>query len=93
MALVAQTVTVPGNEATELVIPQLAANIKALKAQRETIAGQLYGMLEDFSASEVLNRVCQESVLRPQQGSCFPSVMDPTSHPLTTWPPMQELLL
>lgn len=93
VALAAQTVTVPETEAAELALPQLAANIKALKAQRETIAGQLDGMLEDIPASAVLNRVCRESASRPQHKSCFPSVMDPTSHPLATWPPMQELLL
>lgn len=37
-ALKAQTVIVPGSDAAELVIPQLAANIKALKQQRGTIA-------------------------------------------------------
>lgn len=93
VALAAQTVTVPGTEAAELIIPQLAANIKALKAQRETIAGQVDSMLEDFPASEVLDRVCRGSASRPQHRSCFPSVMDPTSHPLATWPPMKELLL
>ena len=93
VALAAQTVTVPGTEAAELVIPQLAASIKPLKARREPIAGQVDGMLEDFPASEALNRVCRKSVSRPQHRSCFPSVMDPTSHPLATWPPMQELLL
>lgn len=37
-ALAAQTVTAPGTEAVELVILQLAANIKALNTQRDTIA-------------------------------------------------------
>ena len=55
VALAAQTVTVPGTEAAELAIPRLAANIKALKAQRETIAGQVDSMLEDIPASEVLD--------------------------------------
>lgn len=93
VALAAQTVTVPETEAAELAIQRLAANIKALKAQRDTIVGQVEDMLKDFPASEVLDRVCQESASRPQHKSCFPSVMDPTSHPLATWPPMQELLL
>ena len=47
-ALAAQTVTVPGTAAAELVIPQLAANIKALQAQRDTIAEQVEEMLDDF---------------------------------------------
>lgn len=92
VALAAQTVTVPGTEAAELVIPQLSADIKALKAQRETIAGQVEDMLGDFPTSEVLNRVCRESPSRPQHRSCFPLVMDPTSRPLATGQPMQELL-
>lgn len=53
VALAAQTVTVPGTEAAERVNLQLAANTKALKAQRDTIAGQVEDMLEDFYASEV----------------------------------------
>lgn len=40
-ALTAQTVTVPGSNADELVIPQLATNIKALKQQRNTTAEQI----------------------------------------------------
>src|SRR5699024_10973796 len=47
-ALAEQTVTVPGTAAAELVIPQLAANIKALQAQRDTIAEQVEEMLESF---------------------------------------------
>lgn len=46
--LAAQTVTVPGTAAAELIIPQLAANIKAHQAQRDTIAGQVEEMLDDF---------------------------------------------
>ena len=55
VALAAQTVTVPGTEEAELAIPRLAANIKALKAQRKTIAGQIDSMLENIPASEVLD--------------------------------------
>lgn len=53
-ALKAQTVTVPGSDAAELVVPQLAANIKALKQQRNTIAEQVEEMLNDFPPCEVL---------------------------------------
>ena len=49
-ALAEQTVTVPGTAAAELVISQLAANIKALQAQRDTIAGQVEEMCESFSS-------------------------------------------
>lgn len=45
---------VPGTAAAELVIPQLAANIKALQAQRDTIAEQVEEMLESFPLAEVL---------------------------------------
>lgn len=51
-ALKAQTVTVVGSDAAELVIPRLAANIKALKEQRDTIAQQVESMLDDFPLSE-----------------------------------------
>ncbi|CAB0781364.1 IS110 family transposase [Corynebacterium diphtheriae] len=47
-ALKAQTATVLGSDAAELVIPQLAANIKALKDQRGTIAEQVESMLDDL---------------------------------------------
>lgn len=50
--LKAQTVTVVGSDAAELVIPRLAANIKALKEQRDTIAQQVESMLDDFPLSE-----------------------------------------
>ena len=53
-ALAEQTVTVPGTAAAELVIPQLAANIKALQAQRDTIAGHGSEMLESFPLAQVL---------------------------------------
>lgn len=69
VALAAQTVTVPGTKASELIIPQLAANIKALKAQHETIAGQVEDKLEEFPASEVLDRVCRRPASRPQHKS------------------------
>jgi len=83
-ALKAQTVTVPGSDAAELVIPQLAANIKALKEQRNTIAEQVEEMLADFPLCEVLDRVCPESASRPQRRSSLRSVMAPTSIVLAT---------
>lgn len=53
-ALAEQTVIVPGTDAAQLVVPQLAANIKALQKQRETIAEQVEGMLDEFPLAEVL---------------------------------------
>lgn len=58
-----QTVTVPGSHATELVIPQLSANIKAFKEQRNTIVEQVEDMLDDFPLCEVVDRVCPESTV------------------------------
>ena len=49
-----QSVTVAGTEAVELVIPKIAANIKALKAQRLKIAVQVEKLLEDHPLSGVL---------------------------------------
>lgn len=85
-ALKAQTVTVPGSDAAELVIPQLAANIKALKEQRDTIAEQVEGMLDDFPLCEVLDRAYPESASRPQHRSSWRSVTAPTSIAPATWP-------
>lgn len=45
---------VPGTAAAEVVIPQLAANIKSLLDQRKTIAEQVEELLDDFPLSEVL---------------------------------------
>lgn len=53
-ALDAQTVTVPGTAAAEVAIPMLATNITALKAQRESIAGQVEEMLDEFPLAQVL---------------------------------------
>ncbi len=47
-ALAAQTVTVSGTAAAEVAIRILATNIKALKAQRDSIAVQVEEMLDDF---------------------------------------------
>lgn len=43
-----------GTAAAELVIPQLATNIKALLERRETIAEQVEEMLQDFPLHAVL---------------------------------------
>lgn len=55
VGLKAQTVTAPGTTAAaEVVIPQLATNIKALLEQRATIAEQVEELLADFPLHEVL---------------------------------------
>lgn len=53
-ALGEQTVTVPGAQAVELVIPRVAAQIKELKAQREIVAGEVEALVADFPLSAVL---------------------------------------
>lgn len=52
--LKAETVIVPSTTAAEVVIPQLATNIKALLEQRKTIAEQVEELLQDFPLHEVL---------------------------------------
>lgn len=52
--LKAQTVIVPGTAAAEIVIPQLATNIKSLLEQRRTIAEQVEELLEEFPLHRVL---------------------------------------
>lgn len=63
VALKAQTVTEPGTDTAEVVIPQLTANIKALKEQRDTIAQQMEIVLDDFPLSEILDRACPGSAV------------------------------
>ncbi len=53
-ALAQQSVTVAGTGAVELVIPQIATNIKALKAQRLEVATQVEKLLDDYPLSAVL---------------------------------------
>jgi hypothetical protein len=45
--------TVPG-AAAEVAIPMLTGSIKAVKAQRDSIAGQVNEMLNDFPLAEIL---------------------------------------
>lgn len=44
----AQTVTVPGISAAEIVISQMSATIRVLLEQRKTIIGQVEELLADF---------------------------------------------
>lgn len=53
-ALAEQTVTVPGADAVELVIPRVAAQIKELKQQREIVAAEVEKLVDDFPLSRVL---------------------------------------
>lgn len=53
-ALAEQTVTVPGAEAVEVVLPRLAAQIRELKTQRRQLAREVERMVDDFPLTEVL---------------------------------------
>lgn len=53
-ALSEQTVTVPGADAVELVIPRVAAQIKELKHQRDIVAEEVEKLVDDFPLSTVL---------------------------------------
>ena len=60
--LTVQTITVLGAAVAELIILQLAANIKALQAQRDTIGGQVEQMLDHFPLAEVLMLMLREGI-------------------------------
>ena len=60
-ALSKQTVTVPGDDAVELVIPRVAAQIKELKQQRETVAGEVEKLVDDFPLSKVRGHLPREA--------------------------------
>lgn len=49
-----QTVTVPGADAVELIIPRVAAQIKELKHQRNIIAKEVEKLVDDYPLSTVL---------------------------------------
>ncbi|GAA1198525.1 IS110 family transposase [Brevibacterium paucivorans] len=53
-ALSEQTVTVPGADAVELIIPRVAAQIKELKHQRDIVAEEVEKLVDDFPLSTVL---------------------------------------
>lgn len=53
-ALAEQTVTVPGADAVELVIPRVAAQIKELKHQRDIVAEEVEKLVDDVPLSRVL---------------------------------------
>jgi len=53
-ALDAQTVTVPGSKAAEIVLPKLADSLKEVMQQRRSIAVDVERMLDDHPLSQVL---------------------------------------
>ena len=53
-ALAQQTVTVPGADAVELIIPRVADQIKELKHQRDIVAAEVERLVDGFPLSQVL---------------------------------------
>lgn len=53
-ALSQQTVIVPGSEASEQIVPRLAATIKTLKAERADIAAQVEELIDSLPLLQVL---------------------------------------
>lgn len=79
-ALDAQTVTVPGTRAAELVLPQLATQLTGLLAQRKAAAEQIEEMLDAHPLSLVLTsmpgigvRTGARILLEVGDGSAFPT--------------------
>lgn len=79
-ALDAQSVTVPGTRAAELVLPQLADQLTALLAQREQAAAQVEEMLDAHPLAAVLTsmpgigvRTGARILLEVGDGTTFPT--------------------
>lgn len=75
-----QTVVVPATAAVELVISRVAGQVKELKEQRATVAGEVEAILEDFSLAGVLMSMPGIGIKTPP-GSSWPSAMAPHSRP------------
>lgn len=79
-ALDAQTVTVPGSKAAEIVLPKLADSLKEVLLQRKTIGEDVERMLDDHPLSRVLTsmpgigvRTAARILLEVGDGSAFKS--------------------
>ncbi|UAK31250.1 IS110 family transposase [Nocardia asteroides] len=79
-ALPAQTVTVPGAKAAEVVLPKLADSLKTVLLQRQSIAADIERMLDDHPLSKVLTsmpgvgvRTGARILLEVGDGSAFAS--------------------
>ncbi len=80
VALDAQTVTVPGSNAAEIVLPKLAGSLKEVLQQRKSIAEDVESMLEGHPLSQVLMsmpgvgiRTAARILLEVRDGSAFAS--------------------
>lgn len=90
-ALDKQTVTVPGTEATALIVPSLAASLTAVLDQRKLLAGRIEELLETHPLSKVLTsmpavgvRTGARILIEVGDGSTFP-----TAGRLAASPPTQ----
>ncbi|UVT27845.1 IS110 family transposase (plasmid) [Rhodococcus pyridinivorans] len=79
-ALDAQSVTVPGSNAAEIVLPKLADSLKEILQQRKSIAEDVERMLDDHPLSQVLMsmpgvgiRTAARILLEVGDGSAFAS--------------------
>ncbi|UZF42928.1 IS110 family transposase [Rhodococcus rhodochrous] len=79
-ALNAQTVTVPGSNAAEIVLPKLADSLKEVLQQRKSISEDVERMLDDHPLSQVLMsmpgigiRTAARILLEVGDGSAFAS--------------------
>lgn len=79
-ALDGQTVTVPGSNAAEIVLPKLADSLKQILLQRQSVAEDVERMLDDHPLSQVLMsmpgvgvRTAARILLEVGDGSAFAS--------------------
>ena len=86
-ALDAQSVTVPGSNAAEIVLPKLADSLKEILQQRKSIADDVERMLNDHPLSQAGDVDARRRHLRPQLASCSRSATVPHSPPRHTWRP------
>jgi len=77
-ALDEQTVTVPGTTAAETILPRLADSLRDVLRQRDQVAGEVEGMLDDHPLAQVLTsmpgvgvRTCARILLEIGDASAF----------------------
>lgn len=86
-ALNAQTVTLPRSDDTEVAIGMLTVNIKSLRAQRKSIAGQTEEVRDDFLLAWGLMTMRGVGIKSRARTSSWPSATVPTSPMPHTWLP------
>ena len=86
-ALSTQTVTVPGSNAAEIVLPKLAESLKETLLQRKTIGDDVERMLDDHALSQPKISMPGIGISGCSRRSCSKSVTSPHSSPQATSPP------